>query len=151
MELSKPMREGVAFGLQCDESRPETVTPTDIMTFTSLFDAISLRCHYEIVAVKATNLVCPPVDGDSAPLCQQCRMVAFALGELPDFVGELECSGKIGKLERAFQPPDSVPFDDLPIWNLQAPERHFIIGRERRILAAGFAFHLLKFGHDRSG
>src|SRR5690606_3508745 len=52
-------------------------------------DQIGLSGHNEVVRVQPIGLVCPPGDGDLAPLQRDDRMVLFALGQHADLVAEL--------------------------------------------------------------
>jgi len=54
--------------------------------------------------MQTVDLMCPPVDGDLAPLGQQCRVVVFFLSNLAYPVGEFE---RIDEITECIDPRNS--------------------------------------------
>jgi hypothetical protein len=70
---------------------------------------------YEVVAMQALDLVCPPAHGDLAPFGQQCWMVASGFSQPAHAIGESQGLAKIGKGKDPLQLHDAIALDDLPL------------------------------------
>src|SRR6266542_2541847 len=84
-----------------------------IKTSSTAGNLIRLCCHDEIVAVQTFDLVCPPLDGDPAPLGNDQRVMSLLFGDGGDLVGQRNGFDKILKLEDTFQTFLAVHFLDL--------------------------------------
>src|SRR5262249_13494870 len=100
---------------------------------------VGLRGHDEVVAVEATNLVCPPAHGHASPLRQQRGMVPFLLGDRADSIRELERLREVVEFEYTAQPLHAVDLDELPVRTLRLQLGDLFISHRRRATSAGDA------------
>src|SRR5215204_2269090 len=113
----------------------------------SFRELIRLCCHYEVVSVQTTDLMCPPGDRYPTPLGQQRRVVPFLLGSFAYSVGESQCLGKVTEPENALQAFDAFPLHYMPLGDLRTQLCNLGVGKRRFVAPAGGARHLRQLAH----
>ena len=97
--------------------------------------------------MQTADLMCPPADGDLAPLGQQCRVVVFFLSNLAYPVGEFE---RIDEITECTDPRNSwrlINVYSLPVAVRSQKLVQFIGARWRRPGPASFALLLAEIRH----